>query len=169
MKERGGVDGEASASLRARGWIVKVTRDFLKCHRCGSLIYPDAAPGCFDARVAIPVWDRKEIAWYAIEVKSSRTALPFACIDDKKREWSAAHTSDYSMWMWVCMGDRINSKKYPRVTYLFPLALFYQLENSSNRKSIAYDDAALLDYKLQWEGSGLWTIPETHQFLTSLA
>ena len=165
MKERNGVALEASRSLRAYKWPVVVTRDYMRCPRCGAQLFPDAAPGCFDLRMAVPLWDKRDMDWRAIEVKSKRTALPFSELDEKKRIWSAEHTDDYSMWLWVCLGERINHRKYPRTTYLFPLWLFYELEQTLERKSIPYGHPSLEGYTLTWEGKGLWAIPESHPFL----
>ena len=158
MNERGVVAPEASRSFRKHNWAVNVTRDVVRCPRCGTIIYPDAAAGCFDMRIGIPMWDVRETAWFAVEVKYGKTAYPFSDFDEKKRKWAEAHIGDYAMWIWLGMGVAINNKKYPRVTYLFPLELFYQLENGIGRKSIPYGCPELDEYKLEWSGGGTWKI-----------
>lgn len=160
MQERGVISAEASRTFREQGWFVKVTRDAVRCPRCGTMIYPDAASGCFDIRLGVPVWDSRDIAWYAVEVKYAKTAYPFSNFDEKKRAWAVEHDGDYAMWLWLGMGEAINNKRYPRVTYLFPLELFYQLERTLDRKSIPYGCPELDRYKLTWLGRGRW---ELHQ------
>jgi len=166
VNERDTIASEASRSFRKHNWSVNVTRDAVRCPRCGTIIYPDAAAGCFDIRIGVPVWNQENTAWYAVEVKYGKTAYSFSDFDDKKRKWAESHTGDYSMWIWLGMGVSIRDEKYPRATYLFPLDLFYRLETTLERKSIPYDCPELDKYKLQWLGGGTWAIHDL--FLKSL-
>lgn len=158
MKERGVISVEASSTFRSYGWITNVTRDATRCPRCGNILYPDAAPGCFDIRVGTPIWERKAIAWFAVEVKYAKTAYSFSDFDDKKRDWGIAHAQSYALWLWLGMGKSIRDKKYPRITYLLPITVFYQLETNATRKSIPYGLPELEQYKLKWNGGGLWVV-----------
>jgi hypothetical protein len=122
------------------------------------VLYPNAAAGTFDIRVAVPNWGERRVDWHAIEVKYGETRIPFSDIDDDKRNWSDDHQDDYHMWLWLCMGKRIRHRKYPRVTYLIPLELFYDIENALDRKSIPYGMSELEPYGLAWLGGGVWEV-----------
>ena len=162
VNERVTVHPECTRTLRGLDFFVDVTRDFIRCPRCFTSIYPDSASGRFDVIGGYPV-ARGEVYWCAIEVKyGGQTSLPFDRISDNQRAWYAKHIDDYDMWLWFCLGNRIRDEKYPRRTWLIPFQLFLDLEENLERKSIPATCTDIQPYELLWEGDGFWSIPDAH-------
>ena len=162
VNERTTVHPECTRTLRAHNFFVTVTRDYVRCPRCGFGIYPDSASGRFDVTGGFPV-ARGKLFWIAVEVKyGGNTSLPFSRVSESQRDWYKKHKEDYDMWLWFCVGSRINDTKKPRKTWLIPFKLFLELEETLGRKSIPANCDKIKSYELLWKGDGFWEIPAEH-------
>lgn len=164
VNERNNIQPECTRSLKELGFTVDVTRDFLRCPKCFTAIYPSSATGRFDTVASFPV-SYGETHCLAIEVKyGGSTNLAFNRVEEDQREWYESHKEDYdSFWLWYCIGDRINGKTHPRKTWLIPFEVFLELEKILDRKSIPFDLEEVYKYELVWEGDGFWSVPQTHE------
>lgn len=168
MKEKGGVEGECSKSIRHWGWQGDPVRDAVVCYKCGALIYPDSEPGTFDFEAWVPLWEQKKVRHIYIEVKSGRTRLAFGRLSESQSAWAASvdesNDERVDLWMWVCIGEGIGYKKYPRHTYLFPYEMWHQMQKDLDRKSIPHGYEPLEPYRLEWVvgGGGVWLLPDYH-------
>jgi hypothetical protein len=167
MKEKGGVEPECSKSLRHWGWQPEKTRDGLRCPNCGTMIYPDSAPGTFDYEAYVPMWEQKEMRHIYVEVKSGETSLSFNRLEDSQAEFAEevrGRDERIDLWMWVCIGRGIGYNDYPRETFLFPYEKWWQMQDKLDRKSIPHGYERLKSYRLDWVvcGGGLWLLPQHH-------
>ncbi len=165
VKERGVADREAGQSLRSLGFYAYKSRDALRCPNCGKLIFPQSEEGAFDFQdVYVPpkgVVPRR----IDVEVKAGTTSVGFYELRDNQREWAEKH-KDREKWLWIGIGKHINDHKYPRKTWLIPLDLFYEMEQTLGRDSVPFECELLDAYELDWAGNGIWLLPDDHPFNT---
>lgn len=164
VNERNTIQPEATSTFRRKyGFHTTTTRDFLRCPRCYTAIYPSAATGSFDTIIAFPV-GYGLFYWGAVEVKNgSNTSLAFSKVDDKQIMWYHNKKEDYDTWLWFSIGKRVGGKKHPRRTFLIPFRLFLELKYSLDRKSIPVNCEEIQGYELDWSGKNQWVIPDTHE------
>lgn len=164
-RERGQVDREAGISMRSWGWRAYKHRDALFCPYCKHVILPAGESGTWDyPEVWVPDWESDTVKFIDVEVKAGTTSLAFSELRVNQRDW-ASNNQEREKWLWIGIGQAINSKKNPRKTWLVPLEVFYDLECALDRLSLPYKCEALDRYELRWIGDSTWTIPEEHRFV----
>lgn len=172
MNERDTIGPECSATFREMdNTFVEVTRDAVVCPNCYTRIYPDSAEGASDVRVGFCLDDG--VRWAAIEAKyGGRSRYPFKKLRKEQKEWLLGHTGTglegdgYLTFLWIGIGERIGGKDYPRKTWLIPFYEYLAIEEhfEGKRKSIPFDMVTMESYELEWEGGGIWSIPDDHIF-----
>ena len=150
-------------------WVfLRKNRDVMVCPFCKKKIWTEKRKGTFDfSDIQIPVWSKKDVVIAHVEVKAGTTAYSFDDFDIDKRNWAAEHQDDLLL-IWLELGYKIYHKKYPKQAWLFPLSLFYELEQTLERKSIPYGCAKLDAYKLDWAQYGVWGLRDNHPVRKSI-
>lgn len=113
----------------------------------------------------------------ALEVKTGRgthnQSWPFAEWKDEQRKWAQAwrEKTGTPYLLFITVGDnpphlpKTDKRPYPRITILVPHKVVLELEANADRKSLSYDQIEnMTDYRLEWAGGGLWTIPPHNPF-----
>ena len=168
-RERGQASGEAGGSMRHWMWAAEKSRDAMVCPFCHKKIWPAGKKGTPDfPKVQIPCWDLQKMVDIAVEVKAGDSSLAFDRVSVDQRLW-AEENPEFPMFIWLCLGDRINSPRRPRRTWLLPFELFLEFESDLlelGRKSIPYDYGGLDGWELEWAGKGIWELPIDHPIMT---
>lgn len=122
-----------------------------------------------------------------IECKNDGEAFPLENWRDNQRKWAAetvASGTDYYLWLTLGIDppNRDPLKYLPRLTWLVPYHAFLSVDSlvktvqdtliyrvrKGHRKEmqrLQYDAVTLLqDWRLQWNGGGIWLIPHVHPF-----
>jgi len=166
------VNAEATRSMKEWGWVARSVRDALRCHNCGTLIYPSKRSGCYDINVYVPIWLERRHEHIMVEVKHGETSFPFNEFRESQREftqeWFDGELEDIDeLWLWLSIGKAITDKDYPRKTLLVPIYDWLKLERRiiRERKSFPYD-YDMGAYELEWEGHGYWSVPPIHVMRT---